>query len=506
MTSLLWVGFVVFVVVMLFVDLAVLNRGSREIRAREALAWTAVCVTLALVFNVLVYFMYEHHWLGIGLRPEGSTEPVLGGRTAALQFFAGWLVEYSLSVDNIFVIAIIFSYFRVPLGYQHRVLFWGILGALVMRGAMIAAGTTLIEHFHWTIYVFAAILLATAVRLLLTTEDKLDPERGVVLRLARRFLPVSPGLDGQRFFTRVEGRFAVTPLFLVLLVVETTDVVFAVDSIPAIIGITRDPFLVFTSNVFAVLGLRSLYFALAAFMDKFRYLKLSLVFVLGFVAIKMFLDGLGVHIKIEVSLGVIAVLLAGGVGASLLVSGREKREAEAPITELAWAAEAAWKRARRTIILVIGITILLLSIPIGLLPGPGGIAVAIGGLALLATEFVWARNVLKSVKMRAQGIVPASPRLWIIPVLWTVLLGAIMAASAAVPEHSHLVLYGSVGPVLALLLWSVAVIRRWRYVRSAAGTGQHPPGTAVPPATTAAPVDPRPPHRTGPAASPPAAS
>jgi tellurite resistance protein TerC len=334
-TAWLWIGFVAFVLLMLALDLCVVNRRPHEVRAREALAWTTVCIALALAFNTLVYFMYEHHWLGVGLREPGRGTP-LDGRAAALQFLTGWLVEYSLSVDNIFVMAVIFSFFKVPNRHQHRILFWGVLGALIMRGMMIGCGTALISHFRWTTYVFAAFLLYTAARLLTMRDHDPDPEKGLVLRFARRFLRVGPaharGDGPARFFTRVNGRWAVTPLFLVLLVIETTDVVFAVDSIPAIIGITHDPFLVFTSNIFAILGLRSLYFALLAVLDRFRYLKLSLVFVLAFVGVKMLLDDTRFEVPTEWSLGAIGLILALGAAASLLLGKRIAPPPDPPAT------------------------------------------------------------------------------------------------------------------------------------------------------------------------------
>lgn len=329
----IWIGFVAFVLLMLALDLGVLNRKAHVIRAREALLWTLLCVALALVFNVLVYFMYEHNWLGIaenfgtrGPADAGSAKRVSDGWRAALEFFTGWVIEYSLSLDNIFVIAIIFRYFRVPQQYQHRVLFWGILGALVMRGAMIWAGTELITRFFWMNYLFGAILLFTAVKMLRSGDEEPEPDRNPLVRLARRFYPVSPAFEGQKFFTMVDGRKAMTPMFVALLVVESTDVLFAVDSIPAIFAITRDPFIVFTSNVFAILGLRSLYFALASLLDKFYYLKLSLVFLLAFVGVKMLLAH-HYHLAAEVSLAIIVAILAVGIVASLLRDRRRRWQA-----------------------------------------------------------------------------------------------------------------------------------------------------------------------------------
>lgn len=321
MTVAIWAAFIGLILVMLALDLGVFNRRSHVVSAREALAFCGVTVALALMFNVAVYFMYEYGW------PEGITDAIARdvgaaapyGDDAALKFLAGWLVEYSLSVDNIFVFAIVFQYFRVPREYQHRVLFWGVLGALVLRGIMIGLGAALFHHFEWVTYVFGAFLLLTAVKMLTVGDQPVDPERTLAVRLARRLLPVSSHYDGDRFLTRAGGRLIATPMLLVLLVVETTDLVFAVDSIPAIFALTRDPFLVFTSNVFAILGLRSLYFALSAMMHRFEYLKASLVFILAFVGVKMLLEDL-YQIPTPVSLAVIVGTLLVGVGASLLRS------------------------------------------------------------------------------------------------------------------------------------------------------------------------------------------
>jgi len=314
----LYVAFVALILGMLALDLGVFNRKAHVISVREAIGWTMVWVAVSLVFNVGVYFLYKHHLLGIGIEFGHK----LNGWEAAKQFFQGYVIEKSLSLDNIFVIALIFDYFKVPLIYQHRVLFWGILGALIMRGIMIALGAALIAKFHWVIYVFGILLIFTAVKMLLAHHDEIDPARNPLVRMARRFYPVSASFDGQYFFTHVDGRRAITPLFLALLVVESTDVLFAVDSIPAIFAVTSDPFIVFTSNVFAILGLRSLYFALAAVLDRFRYLKLSLVFLLAFVGIKMLLSH---HYDIpdDVSIAVIAGILGVGVLASVVGKRRD---------------------------------------------------------------------------------------------------------------------------------------------------------------------------------------
>ncbi len=391
----IWIGFLALVVVMLALDLGVFHRKAHVISTTEALAWTAFWIVLALAFNVGVYFIYEHNWLGIGAE--------LSGGQAALQFFTGYLVEKSLSLDNIFVIALIFAYFRVPLMYQHRVLFWGVVGAVVMRGVMIAAGAILIARFDWIVYVFGALLILTAAKLLVARHDNIEPDKNPAVRLARRFYPVTPDYDGQLFFTQLDGRRAITPLFLALMMVETTDVLFAIDSIPAIFAITRDPFLVFTSNIFAILGLRSLYFALAAVMEKFRYLKMSLVFILAFVGVKMILSH---HhpIPTGVSLAVIVGILSVGVLASIIGAGRDTAALASPIAEeLADLAVLAYKNVRRVIVLIVGTVVLLVGVAMIVLPGPA-ILVIPAGLAILATQFAWARLLLRKIKRKAREL------------------------------------------------------------------------------------------------------
>lgn len=311
----LYGGFVIFVLAMLAIDLFLVNRKAHEVSVKAALGWTGVCIALALGFTVFVYGAYTNHWLDLGKTDQGDV--VRDGARAASEFLQGWVLEYSLSVDNLFIIAVIFNHFRIPAMHQHRVLMWGIIGALVLRGVMIALGAELIDRFNWMLYVFGGFLLLTAVRMLMAKESEMDPDKSFAVRIARRLFPVTKHLDGQKFFTRVDGRLAMTPLFLVLLVVETTDVIFAVDSIPAIFGVTKDPFLVFTSNVFAILGLRSLFFALRHLLDRFEYLKYSLVVVLGFIGVKMLVSD-AIHIDHRISLGVVLGVLTAGVAASLV--------------------------------------------------------------------------------------------------------------------------------------------------------------------------------------------
>jgi tellurite resistance protein TerC len=301
-TPALWIGFTAFVLAILAIDLGVFHRKAHAVSMREALAWTAVWIGLALAFNVGVYA-----WFG----PE-----------RALEFLTGYLIEKALSVDNLFVFLVLFSYFAVPARLQHRVLFWGILGALVMRAGFILAGTALIQKFHWVIYIFGAFLVFTGIKLLLHREEGIHPERNPMLKLFRRVVRSVPDYRGASFVVKETGRWYATPLLMVLVVVEATDIVFAVDSIPAIFAITTDPFIVFTSNIFAILGLRALYFLLAGMIGRFQYLKVGLGLVLAFVGAKMLLVDV-IKVPIAVSLGVVGGLLGLSVAASLLFPAKD---------------------------------------------------------------------------------------------------------------------------------------------------------------------------------------
>jgi tellurite resistance protein TerC len=313
----IWLGFLALFLTLLWLDLGFLHRKVQMLSVRQALTATTMWVLVALSFAGVIYGLYEYGWFGWD--PGQYGEPT--GRDALIAFVTGYLLEWSLSVDNIFVIALIFAYLRIPQEYQYRVLFWGIVGAIVLRGAMIAAGTALIHTFDWMFYVFGAILLASALRML-KGDEGYDPGRSLLVRAVRRVFPVAHHLDGKHFFTRVNGHFTATPLFIALLLVDFADVVFAVDSIPAILAVTQDPFLVFTSNAFAILGLRALYFAIAGLMEQFRYLKYSLVFILIFVAVKMILAP-HYHIPNLLSLGIIVLMLAIGMAASMWMKPRE---------------------------------------------------------------------------------------------------------------------------------------------------------------------------------------
>lgn len=348
-----WLAFVAFVLLMLALDLGVFHRNAHFVSVKEAIVWSVVWLIMSLLFAVIVYYAYENQWFGLGTVVDAVDGLANDGATATEKYLTGYVVEKSLSVDNIFVIAMIFSFLAVPPLYQHRVLFWGILGALLLRGAMIALGAKLIAEFHWVLYIFAVFLIVTAIKMLFLQTEHTDPNKNVVVRLTRRLFPVTTRFHGEHFIVRAgasashesevpgappvqdeivekarPGTLLLTPLALALVMIETTDLIFAVDSIPAIFAITSDPFLVFTSNVFAILGLRSLYFALAGMVGKFRYLKAALALVLMVVGVKMLLAewlklALGRHFNLYL-LAVVLAILSGGVAGSLLVDRRDK--------------------------------------------------------------------------------------------------------------------------------------------------------------------------------------
>lgn len=306
--ALFWIFFNVFVVFMLALDLGVFHKKAHTVHIKESLAWSSIWIILALLFNLCILFWKGH--------------------TAALQFLTGYLIEISLSVDNLFVFLLIFSYFSVPPQYQHKALFWGIIGAIVMRITFIFAGIKLIEKFHWIIYVFGLFLVVSGIKLALEKDKEVHPERNPALRLFRRFMPILKHYREERFFVKRSGRYFATPLFVVLLAIETTDIMFALDSIPAILAITTDPFIVYTSNVFAIMGLRSLYFALAGLMRLFHYLHYGLSIVLVFIGLKMLLSNF-YKFPIELTLAIVAGILSISILASIITT---KPNTQAPQT------------------------------------------------------------------------------------------------------------------------------------------------------------------------------
>jgi len=300
-----WIGFHIFIFLMLALDLGVFHKHTHKVPVKEAVIWSIVWISLAMIFNLFVFFEF--------------------GKTKALEFLTGYVIEYSLSVDNIFVFILIFSYFAVKDQYQHKILFWGIIGALVMRGIFIFAGVALITRFHWIVIVFGGFLVFTGIRMLFQKEAEVDPEKNPIVRFFKRFLPVTNTLHGDKLFVRQNHKLYATPLFLVLLIIESSDLIFAVDSIPAILAISQDRFIVYTSNIFAIMGLRSLYFAIAGIMGYFRFLKIGLAFVLTFVGLKMLAAYFNFEIPIVLSLVIIITILVISILASVVIK-EENRE------------------------------------------------------------------------------------------------------------------------------------------------------------------------------------
>ena len=327
-----WVGFLGFVGALLALDLGVFNKKAHAPSMKEALLFTGGVMVLAIMFTALVWVGYHNHWLGLGNHLDAVDGRVNDGRLAAVKFLTGYVIELSLSMDNVFVIALIFQHLRIPTHLQHRVLFWGILGALAMRGAMIGVGAALVARYHWVLYLFGAFLVYTGIRMLLTTGEEDAPGETWVMRRLRRTFPITEDFHGSHFTVKLNGRMWLTPLAVALVLVETTDLIFAVDSIPAIFAITADPFLVFTSNVFAILCLRSLYFGLAGLIERFKYLKVSLSVILALVGVKMLtskwlMQWFGESLNFWM-LGLVAgILLVGAVA-----SGRDDKPPRASAT------------------------------------------------------------------------------------------------------------------------------------------------------------------------------
>jgi tellurite resistance protein TerC len=306
-----WIGFHIFIFLMLALDLGIFHKKIHKVPVKEAIIWSIVWISLAILFSICIHlFIY----------PEPGV-----GRTKALEFLTGYVIEYSLSVDNIFVFILIFSYFKVDDRYQHKVLFWGILGALIMRASFIFAGVALINRFHWVVIIFGGFLVFTGIRMLFHNDAPADPDKNLIIRFFRKFLPVTSAFHNDRLFIKQNRKLYATPLFLVLVIIETSDLIFAVDSIPAILAISKDTFVVYTSNIFAILGLRSLYFAVAGIMGYFRYLKTGLAFVLTFVGLKMLLAFFNIEIHIVLSLIIIISILMISILSSLIIRPEDKK-------------------------------------------------------------------------------------------------------------------------------------------------------------------------------------
>lgn len=389
MQVLFWIGFIAGIVGLISIDL-LMTRNKKEPTLGHSLLWTLIWIFVALLFNVFIYFLYEYGLFGFA---SGG----LGGATPALQYFTGYIVEKSLSLDNIFVIAFIFSYFKIPLKYQHEVLFYGIIGAIVLRLIMILLGLALLNAFHFMYYIFGALLLITAFKMLFMHKEEIDPDKNYFTKLMKKVMPVTQKLHEDHFFVRIDGVLHMTPVFLALLVVETTDILFAIDSIPAIFAITKDAFIVFTSNVFAILGLRSLYFVLAHALNKFYYLRYSLIFLLAFVGLKMLLIDL-YPIPLSISLYVILFILAMGVIASYFNWEKIRDIWSSPVfNDLKKLGQVSLAEQTGVILLAIGITLLILGIMQLAIRGIGWILIPIG-ILIIFREVLYALKIFRSIR------------------------------------------------------------------------------------------------------------
>jgi len=490
--TLVWAGFAGMVVVLVLADLFVFNRRRQRMASTSAVGWALIYTLLAFCFNGAVYALYNRHFAGLGLAT--GTAPAIDGAEASLQFLTSLFLETALGLDSVFVIYAVFRHFRTPERIQRRVLMWGVLIALALRAVMVGATGAMLHRFEWVKFVLSGLMVLSALRMLLVREENLDPARNIVVRLLQRFFPTSSRDRGGRLLTRVDGRLALTPLLVVLLLIETADAFLAVDSIPAAFSVTRDPLLVFAASAFSLLMLRSLYFALVSMTGWLRHLKIGLALLLAYAAVVMSLPQ---HHDpaIEVTLAVMCSTLCTAAFAAWLLRRPGPVPTTSPLGEDAERiARLTLKQARRIIILVAGLAITITGIVMVPAPGPGLVVIPIG-LALLATEFVWARRLLnrytgylRAGQKRASNVLLKNPRPWLIA---PVMLGT-FAAFAAVLTYTtwptKVLLPFMVGVAIGETLWAVTTVRKAREFRKAR---DHPPvpATRQPDPPAAIPAD-----------------
>lgn len=470
-----WVALITTIVGLVLFDLLVANRSMRDSKPHNALAWAVFYLGAAAAFNFVLFFAYRENWLGLGLAGDSSGTVLKDAHEASLQFVTALLVELSLDLDSVFVIAAIFSYFKTPLRYQRRVLMYGVFAALAVRGAMIGGVGWLLTSYDVVRFVLSALLVLAALRMILIRQERLDPDQNPILWLLKRILPVSPGLRGSNLVARVDGKMALTPLLVTLVMIETADAIFAIDSIPAVYAVTRDPFLVFAATAFSLLVLRSLYFVLASYTAWLRYLKIGLAAILAFMAVTMSLPT-SQRLPTEATLAVVCGLLGAGLVLALVFAKREQSAATtSPLGEDAERiARLTLKQARRLIVLVVGFTIILIGIVMLIGPGPGALVVPIG-LALLASEFIWARRLLNRYTEQAQrygkragGVVLRYSRVWMIPlVIGAVVTGLVVAIVQGVSPW--LVVPGSLPLLVGMGIWAYQTVRASRLPRPEPG-------------------------------------
>lgn len=508
MTLWLWLAFLLIVGTLIVVDLGLVTRRPRIVTPIEALASFSLWVLSAVGFSLLVWYVYEKNWLDLERTLSevmGPPESDLTGQKAWLQWLTAYIVEIALSLDNIAIAALLLRYFKIPGPLIGRTLFWGTLVSFVVRLELILGGAWLLKSFDWVKWAFCGVLVLAMLRTLLAPDEHTDFDRRLAVRAIRRVVRVSPTHHGHRLFTTVEGGFAITPIMLVVLTLAIADLTFAVDSAPALFSVTRDPFLAFSASAFALMALRSLYFALAGVLGRFRYLRVSLVFVLLCMAGKMALSSRhAAYYNIQptlITLALVATIMAFGVGASAIhnrLKARSPAEDLAarptPLEDLSDAVEVTRRNFRKVVILIIGSAIVLIAAPlVGFLPGPGGIFVAAAGLALLATEFVWAKRLLHRLKNQGKLMAERADRVaaqtspWLIPpVVVAYAAAVVLVAHWVFRGHETTVYLASIGPAIAIGYWAVRTIAA---VRRSKGGAPRAVGDDINPNTQQRPIN-----------------
>lgn len=461
-----WVALIVTIIGLVLFDLLVANRSMRDSKPHNALAWAIFYLGAAAAFNFVLFFAYRENWLGLR-PPAGAT-----AHDASLQFVTALLVELCLDLDSVFVLAAIFAYFKTPVQYQRRVLMWGMFAALIVRGAMIGGVGGLLHAYPQVRFVLSGLLVLAALRMILIRHERMDPDKNPILWLLKRVMPISPGLRGSNLVARVDGKVSLTPLLVTLVMIETADAIFAIDSIPAVYAVTRDPFLVFAATAFSLLVLRSLYFVLASYTAWLRYLKVGLAAILAFMAITMALP-VAKRLPTEATLAVVCGLLgAGMVLAMVFAKPEHARATTSPLGEDAERiARLTLKQARRLIVLVVGITIVFIGVVMLVGPGPGALVVPIG-LAVLASEFIWARRLLDRYTEQAQrygkragSVVMKYSRIWMIPIAYIAFGAALVVAITIFRLKPWLVVPSSLPLLVGVSIWAYQTVRASRRPR-----------------------------------------
>ena len=471
-----WTTLVLTIVALVFIDLFVINRRSRESKPHNALALAIIYLGVAAAFNFALFFAYDTNWMGLGLQhtPDGTI--VKSAHEASLQFVTAFLVELSLDLDSVFVFAAVFTYFKTPIKYQRRVLLWGVLAALIIRGGMIGSTGWLINSFGWVRFVLAGLLVLAALRMILIRQEQLDPSKNPIVWLLKRVFPISDRFRGSNLFAKVDGKLSLTPLLVTLIMIETADAVFAIDSVPAVYAVTRDPFIVFAATAFSLLVLRSLFFVLSSYTAWLRYVKVGLALNLAFLAVVMALPTT-LRMPTEISLAVVSGVLGAFVVIALILARRGRERSTSPLGEDAdRIARLTLKQSRRLIVFVVGTTIVAIGIFMTVGPGPGALVIPIG-LAVLASEFFWARKLLSTYATHAQRVGKRAGD-FLARFSHPILIPFVLAITGATlwfiityfKLNAWMVLPGSLPLFAGIGIWSVMTIRQWQARRAGGGS------------------------------------